>query len=134
MTTDTNGKCAANDNSCTTGAEYLSASGCVASCPADSYVRAFTDANNKKSCVQDVCDDDKVLKKADGTCVSCDAYTKRTDGKTCKADTCEKRQKLLDDGTCGACPDYQVTKGTVGTSKECEQPVCKGDDGKVIGN
>ena len=118
------GKCKADENKCTTGAEYLSASGCVEKCPTDSYVRAFTDANDKKSCVQDVCDADQVLQKADGTCKACEKYTKRVDGKTCAADTCVKRQKLLDDGTCGACPDYQVTDGDIGTSKLCKQPTC----------
>lgn len=74
--------------------------------------------------MQDVCAADQVLKAVDGTCTSCAAYTKRTDSKTCAADVCIARQKLLDDGTCGACPDYQVTAGTVGTSRLCEQPTC----------
>lgn len=136
MTTDTNGKCAAASNTCTTGAEYLTAGGCKAACDADSYTRAFTDANGKKSCIQDICDSDKVLKKADGTCVACAAYTKVKDSKTCEAATCKAREKLLTDGTCGACPDYQVVKSTEteGSNKECEQPVCKDADGKVIGN
>jgi hypothetical protein len=136
LTTDTNGDCAAAANNCTSGAEYLAASGCVSACPVDAYVRAFTDANNnnKKSCIQDVCDDDKVLKKADGTCEACAEYTKKKDSKTCEAATCVARQKLLKDGTCGACPDYQVVKGTQGANKECEQPVCKDSDGKVKGN
>lgn len=136
MTTDTNGKCAAATNDCTTGAEYLTAAGCKADCEADTYVRKFTDANGKKSCIQDVCDSDKVLKKSDGTCVACDAYTKVKDSKTCAADTCKAREKLLNDGTCGACPDYQNVDPTetLGSNKKCAQPVCKDSDGKVQGN
>lgn len=106
MTTNDGGKCKAVTNNCTSGKEYNTADGCVESCPKDAYVRAFTGADTKKSCIQDVCLDTEVLKKADGTCTTCEKYTKRVDGKTCKADTCKAREKLLDDGTCGACPDY----------------------------
>jgi len=87
------------------------------------------DAAGKFTCTQDVCAADQVLKAADGTCEACAAYTKRATDKTCDAAVCVARQKLLSDGTCGACPDYQVTKGTVGTSKLCEQPTCaKGNE------
>jgi len=127
LTTDDSGKCKAADNNCDSGAPYLTKDGCKADCPADSYVRKFTDPDtNKKSCIQDICGDDTILKQSDGTCVACAEHTKKkagasaNDPDTCVADTCIERQKLLKNGECGACPDYQVTKGTVGTSKECE--------------
>lgn len=125
MTSDNAGKCEAKSNTCTSGAEYLAASGCVTTCPANEYVRANTDAAGKKSCIQDVCEGEKVLKKTDGTCEACAEFTKKKDSKTCEADTCIARQKLLSDGSCGACPDYFVTKAAdAGQSKECEEPKC----------
>jgi hypothetical protein len=136
-TAEANGDCKALANACTGDKPFqdaTAAGGCAAACPVDGYVRANTAADGKKSCIQDVCPADQVLKKADGTCEACAAYSKRSDSKTCKADVCKAREKLLSDGSCGPCPDYQVTKGEVGTSQACEQPACKDSAGAAQGN
>ena len=51
----------------------------------------------------------------DGTCASCDEYSKPApDARSCISQDCNGRQKLLPSGNCEYCPSYtrQVTKKT----------------------
>jgi hypothetical protein len=43
------------------------------------------------------------------------------DGKDCEYPTCDAREKIVFDGTCEACPDYQRTFDDKFT---CEMPTC----------
>ena len=65
-----------------------------------------------------MCADNQKL-KTDGTCEDCPLFTRKTDsGKDCKADKCDKKKFVDENGLCqDSCPN--PGKKTIGYKEKC---------------